>query len=481
MPPTLALLIWLVLLLALFAFDAAKVPGTSGALWVPVIWIFILGSRLPSLWLGFRAGSAAQAMEEGNPLDRTIDLVLIVLALAILISRSFQWDKFFRHDFALVVFVGFGLVSVLWSDFPFIAFKRWFRDLGSYFAILVVLSDPRPLEAVRTVLRRLAYLLIPLSILLNKYYPQLSKQYDQWTGTGFFVGATTSKNMLGALCLVSGLFFFWDTVTRWKERKDKRTKRILIVNFAFMGMTAWLQDLSNSATSSVCLVIGCLVILATHSKLLQRHPSFVKALIPSCFLLYLILAFGFDLNGQLASQVGRNPTLTDRTAIWKTVLSVKTNPLIGTGYESFWLGSRLVYVWQIVAGINEAHNGYLEVYLNLGLIGVFLLGGLLITCYRKICKPLASCFDLASLNLALWIVTLFYNITESAFKLHLMWVTFLLAAVAVPQRAADRAGSIVALGPMSTTGRFRSLRPDLCGGAGQPASLPLPLPSRGVS
>lgn len=458
MPPSLATLLWLVLLLLLLWFDPARVPNTSGASWVPVAWIFIIASKLPSLWLGFRAGSVAQAMEEGNPLDRTIDLVLILLAIAILISRSFQWDKLFTYNLALVAFIGFGLMSVFWSDFPFIAFKKWFRDLGNYLVILVVLSDPQPLESVRTVLRRLAYLLIPLSILLNKYYPQISKQYDPWTGVGSFVGATTSKNMLGALCLVSGLFFFWDIVTRWKERKERRTRRIQVVNFAFLGMTAWLLSVSSSATSSVCLVIGCLVILATHSKLFQRHPGFVKTLIPLCFLLYLILAFGFDLNGQLASQVGRDPTLNERTVIWKTVLSVQTNPLIGTGYESFWLGPRLMRVWQSVPGINEAHNGYLEVYLNLGLIGVFLLTCLLVTCYRKICRLLKSCFDLASLSLALWTIVLFYNMTEAAFRSQLMWIAFLLTAITVPQRAADRAGSVAAVGTTSSTARqFRDL------------------------
>ena len=64
-----------------------------------------------------------------------------------------------------------------------------------------------------------------------------------------------------------------------------------------------------------------------------------------------------------------------------------TNPLVGTGYESFWLGPRLKDVWaQTGAGINEAHNGYLEVYLNQGLIGLVLLGGFLIASYRTICR-----------------------------------------------------------------------------------------------
>ena len=105
------------------------------------------------------------------------------------------------------------------------------------------------------------------------------------------------------------------------------------------------------------------------------------------------------------------------------------NPLLGTGYESFWLGSRLETVWRAFGGINESHNGYLEVYLNLGLIGALLLGGLLISSYRHICRQLASSANLASLSLAFWTIMLFYNMTEAAFKSHLMWETFLLAAM----------------------------------------------------
>jgi O-antigen ligase len=44
-------------------------------------------------------------------------------------------------------------------------------------------------------------------------------------------------------------------------------------------------------------------------------------------------------------------------------------------YESFWLGPWLFYVWRVVKGISEAHNGYIDVYLNLGAIGALLLVG----------------------------------------------------------------------------------------------------------
>ena len=211
MNPSLALQLWLVLLLLLMRFDPARERKPSLALWVPVIWMFIAGSRLPSQWLGGGVSFAANASEEGNSLDRIIYSSLILLSIAILVSRSFQWGAFVQQNRALTAFLLFAMVSVVWSDFPFIAFKRWFRDLGDYVVILVVLSDRKPLDAIRTVLRRLSYLLVPLSILLIKYFPELGNHYSYWTGAVEFVGAATSKNTLGGMCIFSGLTFFWHT------------------------------------------------------------------------------------------------------------------------------------------------------------------------------------------------------------------------------------------------------------------------------
>ncbi len=138
---------------------------------------------------------------------------------------------------------------------------------------------------------------------------------------------------------------------------------------------------------------------------------------------------------------------------------MQTNPLLGTGYESFWMGPRLQQFWQSagLGGINEAHNGYLEVYLNMGAIGLFLLGGFLIASYRTICRRLSPFSSLASLSLALWTVLLFYSVTEAGFRSGLMWVTFLLGAIAVPEHAENRVDSAAAFDNATTEEPLPSL------------------------
>ena len=384
MPSSLALILCVVFALGLMRFDPARTPGTSPALWVPLIEFFIVGSRLPSVWLSGAGDLQAQALEDGNSLDRGVYITLILLAVGILVSRSFKWGSFFARNLTLVGFLCFALVSVTWSDFPFVTFKRWIRDLGCYLTVLVALSDARPLEAVRTLFRRLFFLLIPLCILTIKYYPEIGRTYNIWSGQPMYVGATTSKNMLGLLCLVSGLFFFWDILTRWYDRRDGRTKRIILLNVVFIAGTLWLLNISDSATPRICLGFGGVVMAAAHTNAAKNHPTLFKWLIPVPLCLFILLTYGFgvDIMTAVAQAAGRDPTLTDRTLIWKVLLSMNTNPWVGTGYETFWLGSRLQRVWDSGFHVNEAHNGYLQVYLNLGLVGLCLVLGFLIASYR---------------------------------------------------------------------------------------------------
>lgn len=435
MPSALALLLCVVFVLGLLFFDPAKAPKVSAALWIPLTWIFFVASRSPSLWLSWNmqlnADQALAQLEQGNPLNRAYTSILLLLGITFLVSRSLRWDSFFARNRVLIAYLLFALVSIIWSDFPGAAFRKWFRDLGDYVMILVVLSEARPTEAVGVLLRRLGYLLIPLSVVFIKYFPDLGRQYDPWTGAATYCGVATSKNMLGELCLVCGIYFFWDTVVRWPDRKRVLQKRVILINAVMIGMVIWLLNVCDSATSRTCLLIAFLVILAAHSKMVRRNPAWLTATVPCVFLLYVFLFFGLGLSGDFASAVGRT-SLSGRDVIWKIVLGQQTNPLVGAGYESFWMGPRLERIWAAgMGGLNEAHNGYLEMYLNLGYAGVSIILLFVAVVYRDICRHFRPFSSIASLALAIWTVFLFHNCTEADFRSGLMWFVFLLAALPV--------------------------------------------------
>jgi O-antigen ligase len=434
MPPWLGAFVFAAMGLVLLRWSSED-ANESRALWVPVLWLFIVGSKLPSQWLGLNPMSLTTAFEQGSPVDRIIYFSLIIAGLSIVYSRRLNWGELLARNSALLLLILFALVSVIWSDFTYVAFKRWFRDLGLYLIILVVLSDSRPEIAFSTVIRRLSYIVLFSSMILIKYYPDIGINYDYWTGAPEYQGATTSKNMLGAVCLLSGMFFFWDTLARWSQRKIPAVKRVLFANIVMFAITIRLLSQSNSATSRGCLVIGCVVIALLRSQWARAKPRQVAAAIPAVLVAYAVLEGLFDLSSIVAEFLGRDATLHGRTGIWDAVLTLQTNPLLGVGYQSFWMGDRIAAVARIVgtANLNEAHNGYLETYLNLGVVGVVLLLLFMIASYRTVCRRFTVSPHLGSFGVALWMVMVFYNFTEAAFGTSILWCALLLLVVVLPR------------------------------------------------
>ena len=85
---------------------------------------------------------------------------------------------------------------------------------------------------------------------------------------------------------------------------------------------------------------------------------------------------------------------------------------------------------RIALGLNEAHNGYIDVYLNLGWIGVCLLALVLISGYRRAVKVFRRDPELGGLFLAYIAAAVVYSITEVGFRmLNPCWIFLLLAIV----------------------------------------------------
>ena len=291
--------------------------------------------------------------------------------------------------------------------------------------------------AVIKVPARVGFLLIPTSILLMRYYPELARGYDDITGEGTYTGVTTSKNSLGMICLIFGLASVWSFYLAYRgNEKGRRGK--LIAHGVVIAMMLSLFLGAHSMTSLACFVLAIGLLAITSSSRLVRKPAAVHLLVGLMVLVsFSVLFLGFG--GGLLEAMGRNSSLTGRTEIWRVVLAINQNPLLGTGYESFWLGDRLRRMWVIYRGINQAHNGYIEIFLNLGYVGIILLLTVIFAGYRRIAAALRQDPDVARYRLAFLVVAVVYNFTEGAFKMMApMWIMLLLAIMAVPQVSLPR-------------------------------------------
>jgi len=433
MPPSLAALMTVAFVSFLFLREAMGKSKVSGALWLPVLWLAITGSRFVSQWMGTGHYSIDSYME-GSPIDAIYFSILILAGAAVLARRPVSVAAIVRNNGWLVAFFIYSFLAILWSDFPFIALKRWIKTVGHPIMALIILTDPDPINAFRTVMKRCAYLLFPFSVLFIKYFPEYGRGFDPYTGAPINSGVALTKNDLGYLCWVFGLFFLWSLLTRTRI-ENKAARRVeVVLSVGFVGMIAWLLKTADSATAIVAFTLGAGTMLLLHSGIVGRRSVGIFVIVALAVGGAAELTFG--VYGRVIGALGRDPTLTDRTLVWADALALQVNPLLGMGFESFWLGPRLEVLWEKWWWHpNQAHNGYVETYLNLGTIGAVLLLGMLVSTFRKITRQLRGNFDVACLRLAFLFAILAFNFTEAGFKaVHLIWTMFYIIAIDYPPR-----------------------------------------------
>ena len=412
--------------------DRKNNEGVSSAIWIPFIWMFLSLSRYVSQWLNLGTPNIS-AVTDGSPLDRAVFTLLIIAGVLILRQRRINWNALFTQNAWIWLYFVFGAVSFLWSDYPFVSFKRWIKALGTVIMAFVVLTEERPYEAIGVVLRRLAFLLLPLSVLFIKYYPDLGRGYHM--GKPMFTGVAGQKNGLGKICLLAGIYFSWNLLLSRSKMNVPGQRLHYSIYLIILPMIAWLFYMANSATSLACMIVAICLFAVCRQPAIVSKPQRILPFGIACVALFGIMEFAFDVKDIIISMLGRRPDLTTRVPMWEDLLSLVKNPLLGAGYESFWLGDRRQYMadhWNIVC---QAHNGYLEMYLNMGLIGLLFVVGWIVSGLKKVQRYLYIDYPAAMLRLCFIIVITLFNYTEATFfSLSSMWMLLFLVVMSVPER-----------------------------------------------
>ena len=430
----LAFLIFALGIAGLFYLDRDESDHTSKAIWLPVIWIGIAGSRAVSSWFGMGVDSAVNIAStlDGSPVDAFIFQALIVAGLIVLYRRKNRARTLLKASGPVLVYFAYCLISTAWSPIHEAAFKRWIKDVGDLVMVLVIVTEGEPIAALRQLFSRVGFVLLPLSIPLIKY-TSLGCFYDEYGPTN--TGVTTNKNELGLIVFVISLGALWNVKSLLQDRTAPNRTRRLVAQGSLLLFGILLFQMAHCATAIACFVLGSALMLATSLRAIRKRPARVHAL---C--LGIIVAGGamllFGGESLVTGALGRRADL-GRSDIWKASIAAADNPVFGTGFESFWntnvekVALQLPTYWgPTVHNLVSAHNGYIEVYLDLGWIGVCLIALILISGYRNA----VACFrrdpQFGGLLLTYIATCAFYSITEVGFRvLTPSWIFLLLAVV----------------------------------------------------
>src|SRR5579864_4337294 len=146
-----AFLICSVGIAGLFYLDRDKSVRTSKALWLPVIWLWIAGSRAVSTWFPTGSESAGNiaATLDGSPMDAAIFEALIVAGLIALFRRKNRAITLLKASGPVLIYFLYCMISTAWSPIHGPAFKRWIKDVGDLVMVLVIVTEAEPIAALR--------------------------------------------------------------------------------------------------------------------------------------------------------------------------------------------------------------------------------------------------------------------------------------------------------------------------------------------
>ena len=448
MPPILALLIGAVFVFFAFRSDRKRDIGDTRGLFWPTLWYVVVTTHPLGYWVhlwGIPIPGESIDPIEGSMIDRYFFVTLTIIGLRILSRRHFAWRATFRRNPWLVALLVFMALSILWSQFPFVSFKRYIKVIGSIVMAFVVLTHSDPLAGFGTVLRRCLYLHLPMSIICTRYFRDIGVTFD-WNGTTeSWQGIATSKNVLGQVAMLGILYFFWQVRQHWRDVGWRNLHILYLLMALYL-----LKGAGSISMTSISVCVFALVIFFRIQSLRTR-PSAIRPFVLTVFsgttavillvIVHSIVMFSPDsFFGQIITFLGRDVTMTDRTYIWSDVYAAASkNPLLGVGFGGFWIGRIVNIPWNahMTWILGQAHSGYVDTYLQLGLVGALLLAGVLFTTLPGLLASLADDFDFGCLRITLFLTIVLVDMTESVYLRgdHHLWLILMIVLWRVPKAA----------------------------------------------
>jgi exopolysaccharide production protein ExoQ len=442
MPPQIMLIANALLAAYLYRRNSRNGESVSGISWVFAIWFMFMGSRSLGDWLWYQAGFDIVTGTESNPINVVFSLVFAGFAIYVINKRQLNMAQIIRLNLPLFTLFGYCLVSCLWSDDPLVSFRRWTRMILDVVVIIAILSEADGLTAIKKVLERYAIFALPLSLVMIKYYPDLAVGWSRTGDIMMWTGVSLHKNTLGVALAACILYYAW----KWLVQKNFSTIEsdgLLCLLASYMLFN---PDVKGSSTAILALIpaVGLIVLFGRRRARVSGIRPIVYLVVCTVLLVNVgaRALLGKGLVEYVTQWSGRDMTFTGRTFIWDAVIGeAAKSPIIGTGYGMFWVGDRLnrLHDKYLVSDIFQAHNGYLETYASLGVIGLSLL---LVTLVGGLDRGLKG---LASDPIRNWLVvayTVFFLLAEffeataltySSFR----WIILLLVSIRMPGEAGD--------------------------------------------
>ncbi len=329
-----------------------------------VSFVFYSSGPLPLILSG---GAGEGALEiSPDPTDySSLQLLFFANYLITLLLLIARWKKAIyvvTKDWTIVLLIGMALLSLIWSSTPELTRVRSIALAGTTLFGLYLASR----YTIREQLKLLGWsfgIIIIMSFLFAIVIPKYGIM-PAGVHTGAWRGIYVHKNLLGRMATIGAMVFLILAMD---------TKQWRWIPWTGLGLSFGLLLLSKSSSSMINFG-AIFAIVPIYSVFRWRYQILLPSII-AIVALGASFSLWFSANAAtLLGTIGKDTTLTGRTDIWPYIIEmIGKQQWLGYGYSAFWSdwNSPGAYIWYAAKWTPpNAHNGLLDLWLELGLVGV---------------------------------------------------------------------------------------------------------------
>lgn len=392
--------------------------------------IFITFIGISPLTTGDYSGDGALSGTGDSARQATFIMMFVLIVATAVLTKGAQF--LLEVPIALAVLLLWCWASVTWAIEPAVSFRR------VLFTTIVVLSvvycvNMLSYQQVMSSLAGWFALIVLLDWLTVQIITNAIHQANEAEPllAGNWRGIHTHKNEAGALCAIAALLF---GDLAFRSRSFITAPALAALSVGFLVMT---QSKTSEGAVIVAALVGLFIDRGYRNPVLRNILSIVGL----CVLILLAIGFG-DQAVELMAFLDDPGSLTGRVQIWPVLFRYAADHLLlGSGYGSFWAIGSASPVYEDGAEwlttIAHAHNGYIDLLVQIGLVG------LVTAVFALVVRPL---YILTTQPLpppqSRWLLAsiisfcLFHDLLESSLldRSNIIWIIMLIAYSLVERR-----------------------------------------------
>jgi len=374
------------------------------ALAILAIFLFFIffGTKIP---FGEKI-TEAENLGTSNVINQIVFGGLFVFSLVLLIPKRKELFSLIKREKFLTIFLFWSLITIIWSNYSLVSFKRYIQYLTTVTVSLSVLLHVKDTKRIINVFKIIlgGYLLIALLTILT-----IPGAHDRF---GIWRGVASHKNTLGQISLISVIFF---TAIFKKEYSLKSKTIVAVLIIMAMVLLIGSQSSTSRFTFIILFVLSATLLIdkVFESIGIRKTVSLFTMFIFLVMFISIILVVPEIIEAAVGS-TGKDLTFTGRVDLWADIWEEAQNHLlIGTGFQGYWVvtSTKVELLFEIYSWLpTQAHNGYLDIINEVGIIGIILFSFILINYFVNLTRAKQK-------QIWKWfiIAALIINITESAF------------------------------------------------------------------